>query len=493
MLEGAPDSLHGRCPMCSQRVVLTFEMRLGRVECPRCHHRESGSVFIDTETPVAVLLVDAGRLDPETIALPTPSAPAGLAAASGEEERTHLLLDAESFIDEASLPRLPEPRPRVPAPKRPVLDEERTHLLLDPVELKDDAEPAVRREARSAPGPALALGRVLDEIMHERWRLGLALFALACGILPPILDGLGDAEDAAVSRVASFVVPLGLAAFGLAWVSRPRSVLELDRRLVASRLAAACARLVHDLTELRHSPRYLRLVLLGQVAAVAGVTGIALCSLISLLRAPFGSYDPPSSFRLLSGVLALAGAALSLLGQRAAPAAAPGPDDFTESVAAARHLPPLVDLEEPLPASFIGGYTTFHKVLVVMSQWRGDPGPDEDSCRAALERHLQRHLAGSRVDSERWLGARRRDGVAQLLVDGMILIEVQRGFAPGEAERALGAMRSHARRWADKPMILCVFDAPRAALFESSATAALVELHDAAPFVAARLPSRRRA
>jgi hypothetical protein len=492
MLEGAPDSLHGRCPMCSQRVILTFEMRLGRVECPRCHHRESGSVFIDTETPVAVLLVDAGRLDPETVALPTSSARAGSGVLGGEEERTHLLLDAESIMDEAPELRRPEPPPRARALKPEAPDDERTHLLLDPVDLKDEAEPAPRREAPVAPALALAFGRVLDEIMHDRWCVALALLALACGIMPPILDGLGDPEDAAVSRVASFLVPLGLAAFGLAWVSRPRSASKLDVKLVTSRVAASVSRLSFDLTELRHSPRYLRLLLAGQVAALAGVSGLALSSLVSLLRAPFGSYDPPSSFRLLCGLLALAGAVLSLLGQRARPVAAPGPDDFTESVAAARHLPALVDLEEPLPASFIGGYTTFHKALVVMAQWRGDPGPDEDSCRAALERHLQRHLSGSRVESERWLGPRRRDGVAQLLVDGMILIEVWRGFAPSDAERALGAMRSHSRRWADKPMILCVFDAPRAALFESAATAALAELHEAAPFVAARMPTRRR-
>jgi hypothetical protein len=479
--------------MCSQRVILTFEMRLGRVECPRCHHRETGSVFLDTETPVAVLLVDAGRLDPQTIALPASGEPGGRGVFTSDEERTHLLLDAESVLDDAPRPRRPEPPPRAAAPKREALDEQRTHLLLDPVDLKDEAEPAPRREAPVAPGRALAFGRLLDEIMHERWRLGLALLSLFCGVLPPILDGLSGAEDAAVSRVASFVVPLGLTLFGLAWVSRPRSAGRLDARLVTSRVAASGVRLLHDLKELRHSPRYLQLTLAGQIAALAGLTGLALSSLISLLRAPFGSYDPPSVFRLLCGLLALAGAALMLLGQRAAPVAAPGPDDFTESLAAARHLPPIVDLEEPLPASFIGGYTTFHKALVVMSQWRGDPGPDEDSCRVALERHLQRHLSGSRVESERWLGARRRDGVAQLLVDGMILIEVWRGFAPSDAERALGVMRSHSRRWADKPMILCVFDAPRAALFESGATAGLVELHEAAPFVAARLPARRRA
>jgi hypothetical protein len=160
-------------------------------------------------------------------------------------------------------------------------------------------------------------------------------------------------------------------------------------------------------------------------------------------------------------------------------------------VAAAGQLPPIVDLDEPLPASFIGGYTTFHKALGVMSQWRGEAGPDEASCRAALQRHLQRHLSGSRIDSERWLGARRRDGVAQLLVDGMILIEVRRGFTGTPADPALALMRGHTRRWGDKPMILCVFDAPRATLFESAATASLLELHEAAPFVTARMPTRR--
>jgi hypothetical protein len=354
------------------------------------------------------------------------------------------------------------------------------------------AEPAAARpRARPAAAHALRIGRVLDEIMHDRWRAALAIVALSCGILPPLLDALSDGGSASVSRVASFVLLLGLATYGLARLGELPVDGGLDVGLAARREQAAFARLYRDLSELRHSPRYLRLLLAGQVAALAGLTGMTLSSGLSLLRAVFGSYDPPSLFRLLCGVLALAGAALLFLGQRAAPAAAPSPDDFAESVAAASHLPAIVDLEERLPASFIGGYTTFHKVLVVMSQWRGDPGPDESSCRAALERHLQRHLSGSRVESDRWLGARRRDGVVQLLVDGMILIEVRRGFAAADADQALALMRGHAQRWADKPMILCVFDAPRSALFESSAAASLLELHEAAPFVTARMPTRR--
>src|SRR5690606_22358081 len=150
-------------------------------------------------------------------------------------------------------------------------------------------------------------------------------------------------------RVASFVLPLALGLYGLSWYGRLPGPAR--GRLAVRRVEAYFSRLLHDLSELRHSPRYLRLVLAGQLAALAGLAGLTLSSVLSLLRALVGSYDPPSLFRLSCGLLALVGVVCSILADRAAPVAAPGPDDFTESLAAARHLPPIVDLEEPLPAS----------------------------------------------------------------------------------------------------------------------------------------------
>ncbi|HWO14584.1 MAG TPA: hypothetical protein VNN80_34015, partial [Polyangiaceae bacterium] len=404
--------------------------------------------------------------------------------------RTHLLLDAESVIEEA--PRRPRPGPpaRAAGSRAKASDDERTHLLLDAADLKDEAEPAAAGRAAApprAPGRLLAAGGVLDDVMYERWLAALALLALACGVLPTPLDAWEGGNS--VSHGASLLLFVALGAYGLAWLGRSGLERGGEPGLVTRRAQAAFTQLRRDLGELRHSPAYLRLQLTGQVIALAGLVGLTAASSISLLRALFGSYDAPSVFRLVCGLLALIGAGLIFLGERAAPAAAPSPDDFAESTTAARHLPPIVDLNERLPASFIGGYTTFHKVLVVMSQWRGDAGPDRTSCQAALQRHLQRHLAGSRVERAAGTGPWRA-GRAQLLVDGMIAIEVRCGFGSNDAEQALGLMRQQVQARGARPTILCVFDAPRAALFESPATASLIELHEAAPLLTARMPAR---
>jgi hypothetical protein len=477
--------------MCSQRVSLTVEVRARRVECPRCHHRESGRVFIDTETPVAVLLVDAAHVDePATIARQAPGVAAGASFARGtsDDERTHLLLDAESLIEEEPKRVRPGPPARAAAPRSKASDEERTHLLLASADLKDELEPApAGRDA--APGRLLAAGVVLDDVMHGRWLSGLLVLALACGVLPTFIDQWVDGANTA-SRAASLMLLSCLGAYGLAWLSRSDLGSARVPGLVARRAQAALVQLRGDLAELRHSPAYLRLQLAGQVVALAGLLGLTASSSLVLLRALLGSYDSPSILRSVCGLLALIGAALIVVSERTAPAAAPSPDELSESTAAARQLPAIVDLNERLPASFIGGYTTFHKVLVVMSQWRGDAGPDRGSCRVALQRHLQRHLSGSRVECVAGTGPRGAYH-AQLVVDGMIAIDVRRGFAGRDAEQALELVRQAVRARGERAMILCVFDAPRAAVLESAATASLIELHQTAPVVTARMPSRR--
>jgi hypothetical protein len=107
---------------------------------------------------------------------------------------------------------------------------------------------------------------------------------------------------------------------------------------------------------------------------------------------------------------------------------------------------------------------------------------------AALERHFQRHLPASQVEREKWLGSTRDDGVASLVIDDIVLIEVARHFAPAGAARALARVSDLAPRWPAKPIILAIFDAPREAVFQSAATSSLVYLHDDYPLVTVRMP-----
>jgi hypothetical protein len=171
---------------------------------------------------------------------------------------------------------------------------------------------------------------------------------------------------------------------------------------------------------------------------------------------------------------------------------APGPEDLNESVVAARKLPAIVDLSDPLPQSFIGEYTPLHRVLMVLSEWRAPAWPDEAGCKAALTRHFQRHLTGSRVERNKQLGRSPGEGVADIVVDDLVLIEVRRGFQKAQADTAVADLETLGRRWQDRPMILVVFDAPREQVFEGPATSALRELHGRFPMLTARLPTLER-
>ena len=114
---------------------------------------------------------------------------------------------------------------------------------------------------------------------------------------------------------------------------------------------------------------------------------------------------------------------------------------------------------------------------------------DWESCRAALERHFQRHLPASRIKRAKWLGRTRADGIAGIVIDDMVVIDVARGFAPESAARALARLSDVGRTWRAKPMILAIFEAPREAVFQSAATASLIELHDRYPMLTVRMPT----
>ena len=180
---------------------------------------------------------------------------------------------------------------------------------------------------------------------------------------------------------------------------------------------------------------------------------------------------------------------------------APRPEELEESVAAANGLAALVDLSESLPPSFIDGYTPLHRILIALTQWRGtryasprsvgSDWPDEAGYRAALERHFRRQLPACRIEGERWLGRQRADGIAGIVIDDMVVVEVARGFDPESAARAIARLSDLGRTWRDKPMILAIFEAPREPVFQSAATASLIELHERFPQLTVRMPFER--
>jgi hypothetical protein len=475
------------------------------------------------------------------------AAPARIAA---DEERTHLLLDPICLEDdeEAGKETAPEEPPtrlmldaervkKALAPEEPptrlMLDAERvkqevaraaataagadgqktvqlrpgaagdarTQLMIGPLILKEEPMalmPFVADKPGWLLGHTRRLGFWLDERLHNLWGAGLVAGGLICGILAPLIDQGGDEPRSVATLLASLALLLGLAAFAVTWLGN----LQTDGRrglLAASgaRLRGAAQLLDVDIRELSHSPIHLKLFLSGQWLAAAGFLGLMAVSAGSVMLWLSDLSEPPNAFRWLSGLMLLVGFAVARVAARYR-VVAPTPEELEESVVAATKLAAIVDLSESLPPSFIDGYTPLHRILIALTQWRGTryarprsagaDWPDEAGYRAALERHLRRHLPACRIERAKWLGRTRADGIAGIVVDDMVAIEVARGFDPNSAARAIARLSDVGRTWRGKPMILAIFEAPREPVFQSAATASLIELHDRFPMLTVRMP-----
>jgi hypothetical protein len=387
----------------------------------------------------------------------------------------------------------PPPSPPERGRAEPARDE-RTKLMLGPVVVKDAPITAAAAASVKAPSVGRRMGQLglwIDDLMHERWPLALVAAAIVCGLLSPFTDETGAGAGSTPSVLPSVAMFVGLVAFVLAWASKLPSDEE------GGRLAAALARVqgatrlwLDDVQALRSAPQNLRLFAVGQLLALAGFAGLVVSSGVALVAALLGSSERATGVAFWSGLTLLVGVSAAQFARRAA-VVAPAPDELGDSVSAARGLAALVDLSEPLPPSFIDGHTPLHRILIALAQWRAGSWPDDAGYVAALERHFQRHLPASQVEREKWLGPTRDDGIASLVIDDIVLIEVARRFAPAGAARALARVGDLAPRWPAKPIILAIFDAPREAVFQSAATSSLVYLHDDYPLVTVRMPEHR--
>jgi hypothetical protein len=366
--------------------------------------------------------------------------------------------------------------------------------MLGPVVVKDAAisvPPATVQKGPSVGRRFAQLGLWIDDVMHGRWPLALLAAAVVCGLLAPFNDETDAAAGSSPSVLPSIALLVGLVAFALAWAGKLPSDGERGWLATAlARLQGATRLWRDDVRALERAPRNLRVFALGQLLALAGFAGLVAASGVAVAAALLGASTRATGLAFWSGLGLLIGVSAAQFARRAA-VVAPAPDELGESVSAARGLAPLVDLSEPLPPSFIDGHTPLHRILIALAQWRAGSWPDDASYAAALERHFQRHLPASQVERDKWLGPARSDGIAALVVDDIVLIEVARGFEPAGAARALARVGELAPRWPAKPIILALFDAPREAVFQSAATSSLVNLHDDFPLVTVRMPARQ--
>jgi hypothetical protein len=454
-----------------------------------------------------------GRIDWQALGVQTPGgAPTHArprANSVADDARTHLLLNADDLKDEedAEVPVAPAPLPasdpwtsnahavNLEGPKPQDPDEARTHLLLDAEDLKELPPPALERLpeklGRLTPH-LLRFGRRVDQLLGERWTLALAGLALAAGVVAPLGAALSARTGAALHTLVAMAALIGGAAYGCAWCGRVAAEDgEWGPGLPGARFRSAVRLLLEDLGEFGRSPLYLKLLSAAQVLGIAGLAGLELASLRTCTRLLFDLADSSGALSALSGLALLLGLGLTRYARAAMPPVQLRADDASECVAAAAELPPIIDLSEPLPPSFIGGHTPLHRVLVALSQWRAEHWPDEVAYRARLERYLQRSLLGSRIERDLPLGASHGDGRIDLVVDDLVSILVKRRFQKTSAALAVTALTRQALARPGKPMLLVVFDAPREAVFEAGSLKTLIDLHQRLPVVTARMPVRR--
>jgi hypothetical protein len=181
---------------------------------------------------------------------------------------------------------------------------------------------------------------------------------------------------------------------------------------------------------------------------------------------------------------------LSVIAGREAADVPPGLSPTPEVTAPAVALfPAVLDLSLPLSVPPVQTATPLMQLLEVLSQWEPRSWPNQDSYLAALERHLMRRLGGARIERERLLGQHRAEGVAHLMLDDSILIEVVRGFDAEIAERVTAKLRRFAKIWRGKPALILVFEASRAELTNGKGTPLLEALHESYPMLTVRMPS----
>lgn len=537
------NSFLGRCPACAQLVSLPAEARDREVACPACQHRARGVEFGAIEAPPAVLLMPQAPVAERRRA---PLAPARSAAPprrpADDEAQTHLLLDlpceeedatdAGSSAIEAKTRLLRRTPPTVQAQRAHAADEERTHLLLDAAEWADepDVEGEVsdheRTRVRLDGGHAVGaeertrlqlgplslrtgdhsplarlvsgLGRLvpallrlsvwLEEALQGREGALLGAIALVCGLVAPGLD-----YSATGSTLGGFSLLFQLLALALLGVWQLNGLRDddgkWDPRVAVTRADATVRLSIESLEQLAASPRHLQWRLVSQLLGLVGLVGLGWASFLEVAWWIVGLPTGFSTLPFLNGLALLGAVLVGRHAQRLAPTPRFSLHELGNAVAAVAALPSVVDLADPLPDTIAAGSTTLHQCLVALAGWKPREWPTEAAYRAALERHLQRHLTGLRVERERWLGSSRIDGSIDLVVDGMIVLGVQRGTGTAALQRTLANLRRWARAWSGKPMILVLFAASGEASVEASSATAWNQLREECALVTVRMPS----
>jgi hypothetical protein len=350
---------------------------------------------------------------------------------------------------------------------------------------------AIDRSASERFGRAtLQFASWIDDWLRERYAVLLGTLAAISAIIAPVFDVLLGSTQQGATVIAANLALFFLWALAFAWLGKLRNDAGVwDYRVAFTRIATGVRLALADLKGFAALPQPLRWRVTAEIAGWFGIGGLALASGLTLTHLVYAWPEGTGLlflWRLFSGSCIV----LSVIAAREAwnvpPGLSPAPEVTAPAVAL---FPAVLDLSLPLSAPPAQAATPLLQLLEVLSQWEPRPWPNQDSYLAALERHLMRRIGGARVERERLLGQHRADGVAHLMLDDSLLIEVVRGFDAEIAERVTTKLRRYAKIWRGKPALILVFEASRAELTNGKGTPLLEALHQSYPMLAVRMPS----
>ncbi len=410
-------------------------------------------------------------------------------------------------------PSLPEAAPELQRFDRVEEDGDDQHTrLVVPVSFEEEAPPAPALRSPVAPQPrasfepdelplgaferlgrlTLQLSRSLDDWLHERRITLLITLSALSALVGPGLDALLGGPRHGPTVIVSNLVLFFLWTLAFAWLGKLRNDLGLwDPGVAWTRFWTGTRLAFEDALSFGRLPIPLRYRVVGEFSGAIGMAGLALSSMFTISQLVYGW--PGTGGGLLTGrIWGGALVVIAIIARRRAasvPVGIVAPQEIAAPAVA--HFPAVLDLSVPVNLSTPNGMTPLHQVLEVLAEWVPREWPNQDSYIAALERHFLRHMSWAHIERDRWLGARRVDGVAHFIVNESLLVEVIRGFDADTAERLNLRMRTHAKVWRGKPALVVAFDASRAAMFSGAGTPKLEALHQAYPILTVRMPSAR--
>jgi hypothetical protein len=152
-------------------------------------------------------------------------------------------------------------------------------------------------------------------------------------------------------------------------------------------------------------------------------------------------------------------------------------------------LPAIIDLTRDAGRQF-GDGDPLCVTLSALAHWRARQlrsYTDVVAYQLALERLLRLRVGNLKCRREVWLGRGRANGIADLVLGRLLLIQVARGFSPQNASRAIDQIRLCQRKWPSRPKLLVVFDASQCEVFEKATVAALQSLREEASTITVRM------